>query len=405
MRRLDGRWLLAALLASFVSTGSPVRAGDEILYIETAEVLTGTGKSIEGGKIVVKNGKITEVGADVRRPRFSKRIDARDRVVTPGFVVPWSHVGLPPAGRRRGGDRGLQVGTRPGGSPKAELIINPTAQEIFLGSGITSIALFSPGTNTGFRGRAVVITPKGRLAKDLVIQDTVAAEMVVAAHPTWRKKIGDVVERHEKKQDEAKKSGKKKKGKASPTEEVLTGKRPLIVQLQVAGSNRSAAASWVALDDVLPLKDMNVSILETGHVQAMADELKRVGARVLTYPVLVTAHRTRYAVNRAAALEKEKVPYAFILPSDSVGGATQLRDAAIEMIRTGCSEEKVLAALTSEAAKAIGMEKKLGSIAKGRRADLLFFDGPPFVPTTSLSSVWVAGEEVELMPIAQREDS
>ena len=70
------------------------------------------------------------------------------------------------------------------------------------------------------------------------------------------------------------------------------------------------------------------------------------------------------------------------------------------MVRTGCSRDAVLKALTVEPAKALGLGESHGSVSKGRRADLLFWTAHPRDPLARLERILVAGDEIDLLPEA-----
>ena len=57
-----------------------------------------------------------------------------------------------------------------------------------------------------------------------------------------------------------------------------------------------------------------------------------------------------------------------------------VRERVVDLIRSGLSRKAALAALTLNPAGAIGLGERLGSIEKGKDADLAFFDGDPLDP-------------------------
>ncbi|HUH11314.1 MAG TPA: amidohydrolase, partial [Brevundimonas sp.] len=70
----------------------------ENLALVGATVLTGTGQKIEGGVVIVTDGRITAVGgADTPVPAGHKVVDARGRYVTPGVIDIHSHLGVYPS--------------------------------------------------------------------------------------------------------------------------------------------------------------------------------------------------------------------------------------------------------------------------------------------------------------------
>src|SRR5437016_832318 len=54
------------------------------------------GPRIPGGTVLIRNGKIAEVGASVRMPPDAAIVDARGKYVMPGIVDAMSYFGIPP---------------------------------------------------------------------------------------------------------------------------------------------------------------------------------------------------------------------------------------------------------------------------------------------------------------------
>ncbi len=61
-----------------------------------ATIFTGTGDKIEGGTLLMKDGKIEAVGANVAVPAGYTVIDAKGKWVTPGIIDAHSHLGVYP---------------------------------------------------------------------------------------------------------------------------------------------------------------------------------------------------------------------------------------------------------------------------------------------------------------------
>ena len=75
----------------FPSTYQPFPS--QATVIRNATILTGTGQRIDGGSIVLQNGVIAAVGANVSVPAGATVIDATGKWVTPGIIDTHSHLG------------------------------------------------------------------------------------------------------------------------------------------------------------------------------------------------------------------------------------------------------------------------------------------------------------------------
>jgi imidazolonepropionase-like amidohydrolase len=396
---------LIPLVATLALLAVPGAQAGETLYIECGLVLPVDGDPIPDGRIVVRGGKVAEVGADVQRPPFSKLVDARHLTVTPGFVVPESRIGLPaPSSRPGRPGQKLRVGTSARSKGVDELYALHGDYELLLQQGVTTLGLLPVGSGAGVRGQVSAISTLSGNEKAMTVADEAAVLLDVDAHGPWREAIGgafekaaDAIEKEGK--DKAKKNAKKgARGKGGEKSKdalvrVLKGEEALFLLVD-------GGSTWTAAQDSIDFGKAKVTILEYGRAWQLVDDFKAKGVRVVTSPVLLNRPRSRMPVNRAAEYERAGVPFAFRMPSDSPTGASLLRDQAIEMARTGCSREAVLKALTLEPAKALGLGQSHGSVSKGRRADLLFWTAHPLDPLARLERILVAGEPVDLLPEA-----
>ena len=78
----------------------------------------------------------------------------------------------------------------------------------------------------------------------------------------------------------------------------------------------------------------------------------------------------------------------------AIGGTTQPWYDAARLVRNGIDREQAIKAVTINAAKAIGLEHLIGSIEKGKMANLLVLSGDPLDSMTWVESVFVQGHHV-----------
>jgi len=83
----------------------------------------------------------------------------------------------------------------------------------------------------------------------------------------------------------------------------------------------------------------------------------------------------------------------FSITSHNLKKKSQFRKNMQKIIDRGLSEDIVLAALTTQPAEALGMQKSLGKIAPGYDANLVIVDGEYFDPDSRVVSVWIEGDE------------
>src|SRR5215467_2559721 len=65
-----------------------------VIVIQNATILTVTKGAIERGSILIKDGKIAEVGPSVRAPKDAIVIDAEGKFVMPGIIDCHSHIAI-----------------------------------------------------------------------------------------------------------------------------------------------------------------------------------------------------------------------------------------------------------------------------------------------------------------------
>jgi imidazolonepropionase-like amidohydrolase len=144
-------------------------------------------------------------------------------------------------------------------------------------------------------------------------------------------------------------------------------------------------------------KRNNVRIAISGGVEAwkVADQL--AAAKV---PVFVDTladlpgdfDQIGATLENAARLHAAGVAVGFSQAGDASHNARKVRQLAGNAVANGMPWDAALAGLTSVPARALGLGDQLGSIAVGRRADLVLWNGDPLELTSLPDQVWLDGK-------------
>lgn len=139
----------------FPSTYSP-RPSGAVLFVN-ATIYTAAGPRIDGGSLLIRDGKVAAVGKDLARPSDATVIDAAGRWITPGIVDPHAHIGAGSSPGPANGDNSNENGPNPGGiwiehSVWTQDPMFERARE----AGVTTMQIL-PGSANLFNGRTVTL--------------------------------------------------------------------------------------------------------------------------------------------------------------------------------------------------------------------------------------------------------
>ena len=131
------------------------------------------------------------------------------------------------------------------------------------------------------------------------------------------------------------------------------------------------------------------------------NEIKQSGFPVILHPTMWRANgeMENLSFETAAKLKKAGIPFALQSGFENYVPKTRivLFEAAVAAAN-GLSREEALAAITIDAAKLLGVEKRIGSIESGKDADLALYDGDPLEYTTHCTAVIVSGVVTDSQP-------
>ena len=360
-----------------------------MLLIKNGRIYTMSGEIIENGSILIKDGKIEEVGGNIDAPAGAEVIDAGGRIVTPGFVEAHSHLGLQEdAIGFEGADINEKVDPV---TPELRGIdgINPmdrTLQEAYE-AGVTT-AVTGPGSANVIGGQAVAIKTYGHRVDDMIVKNPVAMKVAFGENP---KRI----------YNEHKKSPITRMATASLLREYLFKAKAYMEKKE---SNKDLEFNF-KLEALIPVlkreipikahahraddiftalriaKEFNIDITldhcTEGHL--IADDLAKEGKGAIVGPTM--GHRSKFELKNSSfetpkILSEKGVKFAITTDSPVIP-LHHLSLCAGLAHKGGLDEMEAFKAITINPAQIIGIDDRVGSIEVGKDADIAIFDGNP----------------------------
>ncbi|MEE8467820.1 MAG: amidohydrolase family protein [Planctomycetota bacterium] len=176
---------------------------------------------------------------------------------------------------------------------------------------------------------------------------------------------------------------------------VLAGERVLIIQAWATQDIRTA----VYLKEEMQAEGFgDIDLVIDAGAEAWREPLllERTDTPVILPPYPTTG-RTTDGAFMARNTARLLIDNGITVCLSSHGGstfATRLDRQAGHAMAGGLSFEEALAAVTINPARILGVEDRMGSVEVGKDADLVFWNGKPFEPTTRVIGVLIDGELV-----------
>jgi len=459
MKRYSSFVLAFALALSTVAIYAPqieTAAFDGDAYaIKGGTVVTVTGATIQKGTVIIRNGLIEAVGADIPIPGDARVIDATGMTVYPGLIDAYTNAGLGTATptTAQGGRGGGPAPATPATPAIPGLVIAPTAAsaqpastpsgqspelmasdqlkvtaETFdqqRSAGITT-ALVAPREGI-YQGQSVLINLGGAEPEKLIIKNPVSLNVsfgsgrgfgggggypgsLMGIFAFLRQSLLDA--QHYKAAWE--RYNQNKRGMQRPeTDKSLAALQPVINgQMPVAftANSEREIKRAIGLGEEFGLKFMMAGGQQSYQV---ADLLKQKNVTVLlslNYPqrpanledpeseALRVLRERADAPKAAAALHKAGVRFAF--QSGYLARPSEFIANAAKAIEAGLPKDEAIKAMTIYPAEIFGVAEQLGSIEKGKIANIVVTSGDLFDRRTQVKHVFVDGKQYEVKPPA-----
>jgi imidazolonepropionase-like amidohydrolase len=399
--------LAAAMLVVASLSTTPHALLAQTIAIVGGKVYPVSAPPIDNGTVLIRDGRIVAVGASVAVPANAQRIDATGKVVTPGFVNGASRVGLEEIGSvpgtremfARGRDR-VAAAFRPweGLNPRSALI-GQTRD-----AGVTAIVVTPAGGLIA--GQAGVLRLVNGGVSDMLLRGPVGmvANLGPASGASYTPRAETLTRLREILEDTRVYRTRRADYERAQTRQlavsrldmealipVLEGRVPLIVDVDRASDIE--AAMKIA-------REYGIRLIVAGGAEAwmVADRLAAAKIPVLTGAMANSPNEFATLGQRqenAGLLAKAGVPVTLI--GNAEGGsadaftARNVRYEAGNAVAYGMEYNAALRAITLTPAEIFGVADQIGSLAAGKRADVVVWSGDPFEFSSRAEHVFVNG--------------
>lgn len=417
-----------------------------VYAIRGARIVTAAGAPIPSGTVVLNNGLIEAVGANVQVPAGARVIDGTGLTVYPGLIdmANTSAADVPRPEQPRDLRTTEEIERWKRGTilrPQLEAVdyvkVDAPDMRKLAAAGVTTVLAVPPGPVISGRSALVnVVAPEedpqiGAVADPRRGLGVVKTPVALHVEFTTNPRPGDAyplslmgviafikqafldAQHHQTAGDHY--ARVKAVGVTRPVHDeslaalgpALAGRLPVAIE---ASSAREVLRA-LALAAQFKLDPVVVGGLEA---DAVAGDLKARNARVvysLNYPArpktlapdadepLRTLRERARASKTPAALEKAGIVFAF--GSDGLKEPKDFVKNASKAVRDGLSADAAVRALTIDAARIAGAADRLGSLEKGKIANLVVTEGDLFDEKSRIRHVFIDGRPVDISEPAQ----
>ncbi len=375
--------------------------------IKDATILTVSHGNIARGSIVIRDGKIVEVGPAVAIPAGAAVIDGTNQFVMPGIIDPHSHVAQ---------NGGVNEGSLAVTSMTAvEDVIDPNDIDIYreLAGGVTSTATLHGSANPIGGTSAVIKLRWGKDARGLLftgakpglkfaLGENPKRTRTPERYPGTRMGVEDVIRAafiearnylqewdryHRRAAGDKSAIPPRKDLKLEPLADVLRGERLTFVHAYRADE----MLMMLRLGDEFGFKINSFEHALEGY--KVAKELAAHGTVASTFSDWWGYKVEAYDAipYNAALLTRKGVMVS--LNSDSAEEARHLNQEAAKCMKYGgLTEQEALRLITMNPARQLGIDDRVGSIDPGKDADLVIYNRHPFSVYAVPQKVLIDGE-------------
>jgi imidazolonepropionase-like amidohydrolase len=355
---------------------------------------------LENADLLVRAGKVVQVGQRLAAPANAVVIDASGKHVTPGLVDPHTHGGVSSVN-----ESGFAI------VPEVQMGDVITHNNIWfyrqLAGGLTTTMIKHGSANPIGGENVYVKTRWGSLPDEYKIQGAPRTVKFALGenpkrnpnrYPNTRMGVQEIIRDHflaardyqaEWKRWEADKS---KSGIPPRRDLRMEALVDVLNQKLLVSSHGYRADEFLALVRLAEEFGFRIQTLQHGvEAYKIATELKNSGVAAVVWSDWGAFKLESYDATNYNARVLMEAGVVTSLHSDDNEISTRMNWEAGKLLRTGVTEEQALSTVTNQAAKAIAIDDRIGSLEPGKDADFVIWNGNPLSQFTKAEQTWVDG--------------
>jgi imidazolonepropionase-like amidohydrolase len=399
--------LLFAACATFLSVAA---AHAQTVAITGGTVYPVSGPAIQNGTVLMRDGKIVAVGADVAVPAGAQRIDATGKIVTPGFIDASTTLGL------------VEIGGEPSTRDANAKGTDAIAASFRSWDGLNSESVnWAPARNEGVT--SAVVLPGGGLvsggAAMVDLADGTAAQMIRRAPVAMIAQIdnprsaqtgarGELIGKLRNLIEDVKfYQAHRADYDRSATRSLTAPRVDLEAMIPVVEGKLPLAIEAERVDDIQAAlrlaKEFNLKIIIMGGAEAWlaANDLAAAHVPVVAGAMnnIPTSFETlNQRQENLGILSKAGVTTAIVGNNgdgdEELFNVRNIKYEAGNAVAYGMTHDAALRAVTLAPAEMFGVADHVGSLQPGRDANVVIWSGDPFEFSTHAEHVYIHGRDV-----------
>lgn len=373
-----------------------------MIALTNGKIITMEGNDYQEGTILIKDGKILDIGQSIIIPSGVETIDLEKKYVLPGFIDAHTHVGIAEEIYQIEGDDTNEISDPLTPQLRALDAINPYDigfKDALLG-GVTTV-MVTPGSANVIGGIASVLKVWGSSFKEMIIKGEAGLKIALGENPkrvygeqkkmphTRMATAAMLRQAFIEAQNYQKKKNKERDLKKENIVKVLEGQIPLRAHAHRA-------------DDILTAlriaQEFGVEIIiehcTEGH--KISKELLDSQVKVVVGPSLTSRAKVELGERtfKTPGILSQAGLTVALMTDHPVVPVQYLPLCASLAVKEGMKEREALKAITINAAQILGIQDRVGSIKKGKDADLVVWDNHPLDIRSNPRLILVNGKKV-----------
>jgi len=403
-----------------------------------AKIFIGDGRVIEKGTLVLRNGLIESVGPDTAVPRGAEVFDGKGLIVYPGFIDSFTNKGFvasSPGTRPTIADQNAdnpsyasafmresnRVGIRPEVQASQGVGFTDDILKGYQGSGFTTVLLAPTGGDLS--GMAALVNLSGRPPRESIVSAQVGEVIGFSGpggDPYPSSLMGHIAQVRQALYDANWLTSLQKSFAAggnvrppaddslSALQPMLSGRIPALIDGDTSAqisralnlSHEFGLRPWIvggteAWKKVTDIKAGAIPLLLSLPFTAEPDAPKAGSTDPADNPSKYAERKRIYdeGVKNVSVLATEGVPFA--LTTKGTSSTSAFLDNLRKVIKVGLSKETALKALTSGAAKILGVDRLLGTIEPGKVANVFVATTEFTDPKMAVKMLYIDGRKID----------